>query len=242
MHPVEQAARDILAVIEATYQPTHQYVAVDPTSFRHLDLRFYDRTAERLAGHGFRVLGDVEDTTLTNAPDTVLMPALIRSLTSRDGTVMATLYHARLKTFGMRLLLWLLRKLPGTIVDMETEFSDGSFVVTSSAASAAAMELPTLIDAEYLPKRTSAVDVYTRHSERVAAHLTSRPGVTARAISSHGELVASQNRMNAIKAAFRGEIEGITREELERLTILSRRLADDVYAAVRREQQIRLVG
>jgi hypothetical protein len=239
MAPADAAAQKILAMIEATYQPTHNYVTVDARTFRHLDLKFYDKTAHKLANKGFRTLADVEDKTITATPDGVLMPVLIRTLLSKDGTVMAALYHPRIKPLMMRLLLWVLRKLPGKVVDMETEFTDGSFVVTSNAAAAAAIDLPALISAEYLPKTASAHHVAHRHTQRVAAHIASRHGVSAKAVRTHAEVLASQNRMNAIKAAFRNEIGGITKDELDRLAVIGPSATKAVHDAIRRERMQR---
>jgi hypothetical protein len=236
MHPTEKAAHEILATIEATYQPSHDYVNVDPKAFRHLDLKWYDRTARLLQSKGYKPLANVEDRTITNTPGGVLLPALVRTMLSKDGTVMASLYHARIKGLFLRLLLWLLRKLPGRVVDMETECSDGSFVVTSNAASAAVMELPALISADYLRAKATVHEVHQRHVVRLAAHLAHRPGVTARVMTTQAELVASQNRMNALKAAYRGEVGGITRDELDKLSVFGASLAADVHAAVVREQ------
>ncbi len=237
MEPTEQAAHNILAMIEATYQPAHEYVPADPKRFGHLDQGFYTRTARQLESNGFRTVATVEDRTITNTPNGVLMPVMIRCLLSKDGTVMAALYHPRIKKLGLRLFLWLFRKLPGKVVDMETEFSDGSFVVTSNAASAAAIALPALISAEYLPATANVHEVHTLHTARVAAHLAEREGVHALAIATHPQLVASQNRMNAIKAAYRGEIGGITKEELDKLALFgSAWVTADVHAAVKREQ------
>jgi hypothetical protein len=177
-----------------------------------------------------------EDTTIANTPGTVLLPVMVRTLLSRDGTIMASLYHPRIRTLGLRLLLWLFRRLPGKVVDMETECTDGSFVVTTNAAGAAAIDMPALIASEFLPASASAEAVRARHVERLAAHLAVRPGITARTITSHDELVASQNRMNALKAAYRGQIGGITREEFGRLALFGKSITADVHAAVVRKQ------
>jgi hypothetical protein len=169
----------------------------------------------------------------------VLSAVLIRSMVSRDGTVMAALYHPHIKRFWMRALLWVLRQLPGNVTDMETECTDGSFVVTSNAASAAAMENPPLVATEYLPARTSPLDVYARHTQRLAEHLAARPNVQARVVRTHEDLVASQNRMNAVKAAYRGEVGAITREEIERLSLSGKGFAGQVHDAISLEQQRR---
>jgi hypothetical protein len=241
MNPSERAAQEILATIEATFQPTHRFVRVQAGSYRHLDLGFYDRTARDLTARGFSVLADVEDRTITETPGTVLSAILVRTLVSRDGTVMCALYHPHIRRFTLRALLWLFGKLPGKVTDMETECTDGSFVVTTNAASAAAFDSPALIAAEYLPVKTAPLDVYARHTQRLAEHLAARPGVQARTIASHDEMLASQNRMNALKAAFRGEVGGVTREELERLSVFGNRLAGEVHAAVVQERSQRAV-
>ncbi|MCC6244077.1 MAG: hypothetical protein IT353_14645 [Gemmatimonadaceae bacterium] len=239
MEPTEQAAHEILAMLEATYQPTHRYVQVQAKDFAHLDLRFYDRTAKQLIGRGYRVLGDFEDKTITETPSGVLMPIMIRALVSRDGTVMGSMYDPRIKGFGLRLLLWLFRKLPAPAIDLETECTDGTFVVTTNAEAASAFATPALINAEYMAKKTPLDAVEKSHMARVAAHLAQRPGVSAKVVTSHGELLASQNRMNAIKAAHRGELGGVTREELESLAMFGRKTARDVHDAVREEQMRR---
>jgi hypothetical protein len=236
MQPAEQAAHAILATIEATYQPTHNYVTVSPKSFGHLDLAFYERTARLLGSNGFRIVGDVENTTITNAPNSVLMPVMLRMMLSRDGTIMTGLYHPRIRRLGLRLLLLVLGKRPGKVVDMGTEFSDGSFVETTNAATAAAFALPALISAEFMATSVTALGVFHRHTARVAAHLLERPGVKARVMASQADLLASQNRMHAIKAAFRGEIGGVTREELEALSLFGKGVAAQVHDAVVREQ------
>lgn len=237
MEPTAQAAQRILATIEATFVPSHDYVRVEPQQFRHLDLRFYERTMRLLNAKGFRLVADVEDRTITRAPRGVLMPVMLRTMVSRDGTIMAALYHPRLKSLWMRVLLLVLRKAPGRVIDLETECSDGTFVVTSNASQAAAFSMPGMIDARFLDQQASVHEVHQAHVSRVAAHLASRPGIVARHIGTHEQLVASQNRMNALKAAWRGEIGGITREELSQLATLGgASLVPDVHAAIVAEQ------
>ncbi len=121
------------------------------------------------------------------------------------------------------------------MVDLETEFSDGSFLVTTNAASAAAMDGPALIRAEYLPVKTGVDELYRRHLDGLSACLREHPNLTARAILTPADLVASQNRMNAIKAAFREEIGGISRAELERLAGTHKKFAGQVHAAIGEE-------
>lgn len=65
--------------------------------------------------------------------------------------------------------------------------------------------------AEYLSEGTPVLDVYARHTARVALHLSQRTGVEARKASTLDECLAAQHRMDAIKAAYRNEVGGLTR-------------------------------
>jgi hypothetical protein len=219
MEPCDKAARDILADIEAAYRPSQDFVNVDPTLFRHLDLRWYDRTSRLLQSKTFEPMANVADRAAATRPGATLMPVLLRMLLSKDGTVIVTLSHARMRNPLTRLFVWLLRQSPGRVVDMETECTDGSFVVTSNAARGHVADLPPGIAAEFLRPSATVHEVSHRHAARVLAHLAARPGVVARAASTRGEAFASQHRMDALKAAHRGELNGITREMLQRLSV-----------------------
>jgi hypothetical protein len=231
----QEAAKKILADIEAAYKPTHEYVAVDEREFSHLDLKFYRETARWLEGNDFVQLEDKEDVTLARTPGNVLRRVMIRVLRLQDGTIMASLYHPKLRSWWLQVLLVVLGKRLGRIVDFESEFSDGSFVCTSNAMAAASIQLPPLIHVEYLPVRTPVAQVLARHRERVAAHLQQHPGVMTRRAMSADDVRRAQNRMNALKAAFRGEIGGVSLEELRRLAP-NAEIADRVYAAIQKQR------
>lgn len=229
-----QGAREILENIRATYVPTHRFESVRLEDFSHVDRRFYENTRTDLEREGFLHLEDAEDVTLAGAKGNVFKRVPIRCLVSGDGTIMAGLYHPKLKSLWLRFLLFVLGKRIDRIVDFETEFADGSFVCTSNAFSASAMQLPPLIDALYLPARTPWSVCLAQHRERVARHhLASSAGVVR--IRSIADLRASQNRMNALKAAHRGELQGITLAELEKLSP-SKHLAREVHAQIQRLQ------
>ena len=237
MEPTTQAAHEILALLEATYQPTHRYVPADPAQYPHLDLKWYDATARTLSGQGFRTVRDVEDKTVTEAPGMVMSAILLRGLLSRDGTIIGALYHPHIRKTWLRFMLWLLRKLPQKTTDMETEFTDGSFVATTNAGAAgAAIENGPMILAEFLPPGTPPLAVLERHKARVAAHLRERPGISARVLGDYDDMIASQHRMNALKAAYRGEVGMIRRDELDRLAGFgSRRLVPEIHEELTRE-------
>jgi hypothetical protein len=109
-------------------------------------------------------------------------------------------------------------------------------VVTSNAATAAERALPALISGERLRAKATVHEVHQRHVTHLAAHLAQRRGVSARSMSTQVELVASQNRSNALKAAYRSQVGGITPEELDTLTLFGTSTAADSRADIVREQ------
>lgn len=228
----DEAANAILQNLAAIYVATHDYHTVEAEKFLHLDLRFYDSGRDFLRGEGFSFLCDVQDRTLEQAPGNILRPIFLRALVSAEGTISAAIYHARIKPLWLRLLLFVMGKSRMKVVEFETEFVDGSYVCTSNAMSASMIKLPPSIDVLYLPARTSPERVLVLHRQRVRDRQNRFPGIRPLTIGSFQDLIASQNRMNALKAAFRGEIGGITREELERLALLGKggamRVADRI--------------
>lgn len=214
MDAYESAAGQILAQIRATYVPTHNYIEVSPAEFRHLNLRFYERTLSSLAKAGFRHLADFEDTTLTSVPGSILPRIMIRSMLSSDGTIMAAAYDPKVKLIW-RILLVLLRKKLKPVIDFETEYSDGTYVVTSNGEMASSIKIPPMVIAEYLPAGTPVRDVLARHMQCLEAVEAVNPSAVRRSFSTREDVVLAQNRMNAIKAAYREELGGVTLEELQ---------------------------
>jgi len=209
----KRTASELLKFIEENYKSEHHYASVDLSDFSHVDKRFYQKESEQFTKHQFIHVEDCEDLTISNAQDRTLKRVPIRVMVSQDGTVMVGIYHPKIRSIFLRILLFIIRQRLGKIIDLETEFEDGSFVVTSNAMAASPMSLPKLISCEYLPKNTKAEDLLKIHTQRVSDHSQihkARP----RFSKTIEEIRASQNRMNALKAAFRSEIGGITEEEL----------------------------
>jgi hypothetical protein len=226
-----EGAREILKRIEATYVPTHRYQTVDEKDFRHLDLGFYGKTQAWLEQKGFRFLCDKEDLTISEAPGNVFHRTMIRVMVSSDDKIATALYHPKIKPLWLRILLFVLGKRLGRIVDFETEFADGSFVCTSNALVASALSLPKQIDVEYHPAKTAIGALLERHLVRITEHAKNCK-TPARSHRTNDDVVAMQNRMNALKAAYRGEIGGITKEELDRLSPNRPELTNEVYAEI----------
>src|SRR5262249_31324249 len=135
----EEAVQGIKEHLKPLMEQKHDWVPATASQFKHLDLAFYDDGQRFLEQQGFRVLGDEENVTLR-------MPGnprtFVRILLSKDQIITGGLYH-----FKPGWMLRVLSARDAKVMDLETWFSDGSFVCTSNAELAAKLDFPPSIDA-----------------------------------------------------------------------------------------------
>ena len=221
-----QTAESILRHHDSIYVAKHDYAVVQEEDFPHLDLGFYRRTRFALEACGFVFLGDCENLTISHAPGGALARVLLRTMVSQDGQVIAGIYHAKQKSIWLRILVHGLRWAPGRIVDLETEFLDGSFIATSTATLAGKLDLPAVISREFLAADTPISTLLARHRERVEQR-----GLEPRLLHTLADILAAQERQQQLKAAFRRG-HGPTREELLRCGAPTAELADQVFEEI----------
>ncbi len=248
MSTLRQAAEEIVRMLKTAYAP-YNIVPTDEKKFPHLDLAGYRQFREALEGGGYRFLSDLEIVELNNSPTNVLVPTMIRSMVSADGETLAGYYQARHK------IPWLLLNLVVGIVilrflwsprgflqslrtmhcyDLESEIA-GAYVVTSNAADAAAMSLPSSVDAKYFDYATSLTELLTAHATRLAAAVR-RSGASAgpTRMSNREELLAMQARLKRVKDAHRATSNWITQSEIQKMLGGNRLFAAAVFAEVQK--------
>lgn len=208
-------AEELLDSIRLAYSAEHEYVEVDPDDFKYLDLKYYDKVAQKLFGCGFRFLADVEDLTLSKACPR--LRAFVRSMVSHDGTIMAGIYH--MKALGWwRIPVWLGLMKNTKALDLETEFTNGCFICTSNAIAASAMTLPPEIETEYFAPKMSTEELLEIHKQRVRNYFKATPGIACVRACSLEDAIASQCRMDALKSAYRDQIQGgLLPEEMDQI-------------------------
>jgi len=206
---VRRGARLALQTQQTLFHGSHAFAPADPAAFRRLDASFYAGLRETLEREGFRFLGDVEDLTITQ--QSPAMRTFIRVTSGDRGEVMASFYHVR--PTGMVALLQAVGLVPRRIqiLDLETELSDGSWLITvnSQGVDTTPAELP--ISCERLPLRTPALDQLARHRERVRAALAERPELRPRTVHSMNEALAAQDRLQQIRNQQLAGTEAIVR-------------------------------
>jgi hypothetical protein len=127
---IRELARLFYERRKAAYASPPQWQEVSPTSFPHLDLRFYDRASQEFISNGFRWLGDKENVTVSR-----LFPeqqTFLRGFLGDDGATSASIWHTRL--LGRARVMMMTRDVNVGIrgVALASEFEDGSFVITSN--------------------------------------------------------------------------------------------------------------
>lgn len=192
----KRAAQNIAETGESLYSTTHEYaeVADAKKKFRDLDHGFYDRTQAELEAMGFRNLGDCENVTVNKTMP--LMRTFLRRMASDDGKVMADMYHLKCRGW-MRLLGWAgLLPSDQLYVDIETEFSNGTFLVTSNTGDTPTSGVPGIMD-QLRPKTTTPAELV--HEHRATLSASEAQGLEARLITTVAEIEAAQERMQELK-------------------------------------------
>lgn len=239
-----QAARRILATMKASFGTTHSRAPAREEEFPHLDLSAYQAFREEMEAHGFRHLADYEVLDVTNSPGTVIARTFIRSMVSREGNVLAGYYQVKPRVWrrvkGLLTGLLNLRLIDAPAgfiqamktrhcVDVETEFDNGRFIVTSNAEAAAMLSQPPDLGNRYFPYGTPTGELLDVHYQRLVEVLKGG-GVKPLFVATIDDMYGMQNRQAAIKSAFRASMQWVTREDLHKLSGGNAQQTDDIYA------------
>jgi len=210
-----QGGAALRARLDAIYGEPHELAAVDPTSFLEADHEFYDRAKRELEAKGYRMLGDVEDKTLSR-----IYPqnrTFLRLMIDGGQMIRANLYHLHPRGVVISLLqlvqLWP-RHL--RVVELTSELA-GQFIVTSNTSGVDRLEPPAEAKVERLPLATSVVDVTKRHEQRLTELLRAHPDRFPRSYANLDDVLASIARAHVAMARHRQALGGLSRDELERL-------------------------
>jgi hypothetical protein len=247
--PRDSAVR-ILEMMKAVYQETLEFIPAFAADFPHLDLPAYEAFKTWAEGQSLRHLADIEFPALSNNQTTVVARTMVRIHLSADGSNVAEYYQVKprigrvLKRLGTGLLnlrwidtpRWVLRILRTRhCVSFETEFDDGSFLVTSNAESAGMLSSPPSVDALYMPYNTAPQALLESHGRRVLAKLAARPQHRAIVVADFAGAREQQRRLSEQKRAYRAAQDWISKTELNAMTD-NRELADTVFAELKKLQ------
>lgn len=203
-----------------------EYRAVSLGDYPNLDTRFYDTTARELIGLGFQTLGDVENTSITEASG---LRTCIRVMVDESHSIVA--YYFELYSNKLRSR----RKL----VAFTTEFSDGRLLSTNNSNSAKKPFHPPHLDSHSIPEPISATELLKIHRTRMEEFCSRNPQIGARSFRSIDDVTQGWLRDRALQVAFRKTLTGEQlKQQLEQILSLKKR--DPLLVAAVAEEYERL--
>jgi hypothetical protein len=191
---------------KAMYDKIHEYRAANDEDFATLDRDAYERVTAELSSLGFRHLGDVVDQTIEEISD---VTTVIRVLGSTDGTTVASLFHFTMPGGDRKGSL---------MIDLQSEFTDGMFLVTSNLKGLDQTTAATGIDRRQHPLETPMADLVRSHESEKQKSLAAKAGAaTCVVIHTLADALDSEKRRQAVKNAFRKQIGYVDPEEVRRI-------------------------
>ncbi|MEM8874799.1 MAG: hypothetical protein AAGD32_11150 [Planctomycetota bacterium] len=177
-----------------------------------VDIRWCNAREAELVEAGFRRLGHLESLAATRQWPS--MRSIVRVLVRPDGTS-AAIYDVKVR--GLMRVFVLLRAIPNHIrtVEIETEFDDGTFLLTNNCAKVNLMDAPSVIHRKQHPTDKPVGELLVDHDERLAERLN-QAGVAIRPVRTMRDGIGSQMRMDALKSKFRKQVGPLTDTEAER--------------------------
>ena len=243
--PYLKDAQKILAIMR-NLQNAQTYVEVDETSFSHLDLQAYRQIGDTLKTFGFEYLVDLELVELSTSATVLFKPTMVRVYTSADGYISVAHYQLKPRldrlipllikgVLNLRLLaapLFFLSQLPTrNYFDVETEYDDGSFQLTSNASEAGHLSQAPTVHATYFSRTSNFETLLTHHKTELSKHLAS--GAKATVIKTLVQQRQMQHRLKQVKDAHRIAINWISEPEMHSLGS-NKELSDALMEEVRR--------
>lgn len=246
---VAEAAKAIVAMAKENYGAPPTLVPTDEAKFPHLELDEYRGFRSAMEIEGFSFLCDLDMLEISRSPTTLLAPAMIRVMVSADSHIVTDHYQVkprywrRLKVLASGLLSLRLLDAPINFLQglrtqyctgFETEFDNGSFLVTSNAHAASMMSGPSSIENQFFAFGTAISTLLDAHRTRLAEIVDTPGGPKPLAIRSLDDLLRMQKRQSAHKVAHRAACQWVTQDELHQYTQGNTELAEALYAEVKK--------
>ncbi|HUO07503.1 MAG TPA: hypothetical protein VM008_04320 [Phycisphaerae bacterium] len=165
-----------------------QYRLVKPETFPELDHYFYRETTAWFERNGFANLGDVQNATLPEfAPGLI---SFTRCLASGDQMIVVGIRHMRRDA----------ARLDRRSVDLLSEFSDGTYLVTNDTGRATQTLRSPGITAIICRTGTTWDEMLRLHKEALAAKLIATPNLGATRIACADDYIHVQRRLHGLQS------------------------------------------
>jgi len=208
--------KKLVGELRNIYVERHDYRDARESDFKAADRNWYDASTGELAALGYRLLGDIVDDTIAKVAGLVIV---IRRFVSADGLNMAAIYQ--FVRPGMSVDL--------RVCDVESEFSDGSFLTSSNSEAAKNVTMPPQIRSTKYPAKTTISELVALHDVAKRKLHKEQPNLRGLEIRTKEEYQDAQHRQDVIKAAFRRGIGYLDPAEVRRIAM--QKNPDDPVAA-----------
>jgi hypothetical protein len=196
-------ARMLLDREEHAHGQSHTYSPVSISEIPGIDPIYYEAKQSDLMNLGFRLLGDIEDRTIRRhfAPMRVAFRVLIGPGGDDGETIVAFLAH--------------LPHANDRFIRLQTELSDGSFVVTEASSLPNGHQRMQIPGIQYgcIPNQTDAASLFTLH-RRITQERCQPSTITCIELHDFAAVIASHNDLERISANYRRSIGFIDEREL----------------------------
>ncbi len=215
---LDKIALDLCLSVYALAYPTPLELApTDAASFPRFMREFAAGALASMSAHGYRHIADVDALSFREMTG---QPTLLRIFASADGVTCAAAYRTepRYPGWWQYWLLKLLGKWPRpAVIDLETAFDDGGFLVTTNTASTDPFGYRGAVDIVKLSPDSSPPVLIAKHRERVERYRREHPNATAQRVDTLEKIIAMQRRLAQVKAQFRRSIGLVEENELRQL-------------------------
>lgn len=204
-------AQKIVADTKAVYSQQHEFAEVAASSFPDLDQSYYERMKEEFESFGFRYLVDTEDRTANRQYPR--MRTFLRCFLGDGGAISGAAYHLKVRGGHLR-FLQLIGVLPRQpyYIDLETELSDGTFVVTSNTFGGDLSSPVPGIGSNRYPQDVSLGVMLKSHRSQLASQAAA--GSAPRVMRSVTDLWAMQHRLQLLKNAHKAGLGYVDHEQI----------------------------
>jgi hypothetical protein len=213
-----EIAKEVLALLKASFQPNHRLIRADHSSFEGIDPEFYTQRQARFEELGFAWLCDMENKTISDQGKIVTFSRTMRNQTSN---ALAAFYYIPILESGF--------------FEFESLLSDGRVVVSTTVPESNKIADWPAIVSHYYPIDIDEDTLYQSHLRDVLQACDE--GVSILEINSFEAVVELQNASNRYKYEYLQSIGWVTREYLLNQCFGDEQLADRVYSIIQQMKE-----
>jgi hypothetical protein len=164
----------------------HDYQLVSPEKFPYVDQYFYQEATDRFEENGFKLIGDVENVTLSKlAPATA---TFTRCLVSADQSIVGGIRHKPSAN----------PKKISRSRELHSEFSDGTFLITNDTGVNTIVRHAPRVTSTFVKNGTRLDEMLKLHREAIAAKVLASPNPTIVRIASADDYIHMRYRMHDV--------------------------------------------